>query len=63
MNGRHRRILQRGAIVASAIAAPTTVLAAPSAADPANTAWVLIATALVMFMTAPALALCIDQQQ
>src|SRR5262249_30480968 len=31
--------------------------AAPPAADPANTAWILAATALVLFMTLPGLAL------
>jgi Amt family ammonium transporter len=39
------------------LAAPNLAQAAPAAADPAATAWVLTASALVLFMTLPGLAL------
>jgi Amt family ammonium transporter len=39
------------------LVSPNTVLAAEGAADASNTAWILTATALVLFMTLPGLAL------
>ena len=51
----------QGAIACAALAAtaltPATALAQAATADPANTAWVLTATTLVLFMTLPGLAL------
>jgi Amt family ammonium transporter len=44
-------------IVLGMLAAPALALAAPGAADPGDTAWILVATALVLFMTLPGLAL------
>jgi len=39
------------------LAAPVAALAAPAAPDPGDTAWLLVSTALVLFMTLPGLAL------
>ncbi|OYX32500.1 MAG: ammonia channel protein [Caulobacterales bacterium 32-69-10] len=53
-------VLRRFAPVWSGVAAlvaPAAAMAQAPAADPANTAWVLTATALVLFMTLPGLAL------
>ena len=53
--------LSRGALVAAplalAIAAPTSALADTSAINAADTAWMMVATALVLMMTIPGLAL------
>ncbi len=40
-----------------ALAAPAAALAGPAGADSGDTAWILVATALVLFMTLPGLAL------
>src|SRR3982751_379104 len=42
---------------ALALHAPLVLAAEPPKLDPANTAWMLVATALVLFMTLPGLAL------
>src|SRR5262245_11534180 len=56
----HARVLAGSAIGAAAAAAAGAAHAqgaTPPAADPAHTAWMLAATALVLFMTLPGLAL------
>ena len=45
------------AIAGAAIAAPTAAFAQESGLDSGDTAWILTATALVLFMTLPGLAL------
>ena len=53
---RHRSLWRVGALASALLAGPA--LAQPAqAADPAATAWLLTATALVLFMTMPGLAL------
>ena len=49
--------LTRGAGLAVALWAPLALAAEPPKLDPANTAWMIVASALVLFMTLPGLAL------
>jgi len=53
----YRRLTGALAPVLAALVATPALAQAPATADPANTAWILTATALVLFMTLPGLAL------
>lgn len=54
---RARALAGLSTLIFAALAGPALAQDAPPAADPANTAWILAATALVLFMTLPGLAL------
>ena len=49
--------IKNGALLLSLLLLPTTSFAAQGDVDGANTAWILTATALVLFMTVPGLSL------
>src|SRR5436309_6026387 len=51
------RQLMRATWLSVAFYAPVAVAAEPAKLDGANTAWMIVATALVLFMTLPGLAL------
>src|SRR5438477_12866256 len=51
------RELMKAAWLGVALYAPVAVAAEPAKLDGANTAWMIVATALVLFMTLPGLAL------
>src|SRR5205085_10057772 len=51
------RELMKAAWLGVALYAPVAVAAEPAKLDDANTAWMIVATALVLFMTLPGLAL------
>ena len=54
---RVRKLAGAGALVIAAAAAGQAAAQTPGAAEPGHTAWMLAATALVLFMTLPGLAL------
>jgi len=54
---RTKSLWRGGALVLTALAGPAAAQPVAAAADPASTAWILTATALVLFMTLPGLAL------
>ena len=54
---RAKSLWRAGALVLAATAGPAAAQPVAAAADPASTAWILTATALVLFMTLPGLAL------
>ena len=57
MNVRRFFVHRNGLLLALLVHAPTAMAAEPPKLDAANTAWMLVATALVLFMTLPGLAL------
>ena len=54
---RTKSLWRGGALALTAVAGPAAAQPVTAAADPASTAWILTATALVLFMTLPGLAL------
>src|SRR5436190_21759606 len=52
-----RLLVTRSSLAIAALYAPIAVAAEAPKLDPANTAWMIVASALVLFMTLPGLAL------